>query len=356
MKGTVFCAGFVVALLGVCAPGLTRHAEARISLEKCTLCHGKPEFRKILVDGKIRELFVTGDSLKGTVHEKKTCVDCHFDIGEIPHRERPRRVNCTHCHYKGNAEGAPQSDGYLAYFESVHGKAIALGNVKAPLCQDCHGSHAILKAKNEESAVSQKKVAETCGHCHIEIYAQYKTSIHGIAVAKGIKEAPSCTGCHGEHKIYAHSDPKSTVYSTHVAEQCSRCHGSISIMSKFGIEAEQVETYKESFHGVASQFGSRTVANCASCHGTHEIRPPDDPLSMVNPRNVPKTCGKCHPGASQNFAKGKIHVNPAKKEAGIIYYVSRFFKYLTLTVMVSLIIYIILDLRKKIVVRRKGEE
>jgi hypothetical protein len=344
MKGSVFCAGLVVALLGICAPGLTRHAEARISLEKCTLCHGKPEFRKILVDGKIRELFVTGDSLKGTVHEKKSCVDCHFDIGEIPHRERPRRVNCTHCHYKGNAEGAPQSDAYLAYFESVHGKAIAQGNAKAPLCQDCHGSHQILKVKNEGSQVSQRKVAETCGRCHIEIYAQYKTSIHGVALAKGIQEAPSCTGCHGEHKIYAHTDPKSTVYPTHVAEQCSKCHGSVSIMSKFGIETEQVATYKESFHGVASQFGSRTVANCASCHGTHDIRPAEDPLSSVNPKNVPTTCGKCHPGANPNFAVGKMHIDAKKKEAGIVYYVASFFKYLTIGTMLALIIHIALDM------------
>jgi DnaJ-class molecular chaperone len=253
-------------------------------------------------------------------------------------------VTCTHCHYKGNAEGAPQSDAVLAYFESVHGKAIARGNAKAPLCQDCHGNHFVLKVKNDASLVSQRKVAETCGRCHIEIYAQYKTSIHGVAVAQGIREAPSCTGCHGEHMIYSPKDPKSTVYATHVAEQCSKCHGSISIMSKFGIETEQVSTYKESFHGVASQFGSRTVANCASCHGTHDIRPPQDPLSSVNPKNVPKTCGKCHPGANPNFAVGKMHIDAKKKEAGIVYYVASFFKYLTIGTMLALIVHIFLDM------------
>lgn len=319
-------------------------AAAAVSLEKCTLCHGKPEFRKILVDGKVRDLFATGESLKGSVHEKKTCVDCHFDVSEIPHRDRPRRVTCTHCHYKGNAEGAPQSDAYLEYFESVHGRAIARGNAKAPLCQDCHGGHGIRKVKDAESAVSRFRVAETCGRCHIEIYAQYKTSIHGVAVAKGIGEAPSCTGCHGEHKIFAHTDPKSKVYATHVAEQCSTCHASVSIMSKFGIETEQVATYEESFHGVAGKFGSRTVANCASCHGTHDIRPSADPLSSVNPKNVPKTCGKCHPGANPNFAVGKMHVDAKKKESGVIYYTAQFFKFLTIGTMLALIAHIILDM------------
>ncbi len=343
MNGKFFRAVILMAL-GIAAQGIPTPAEARISLEKCTLCHGKTEFRKILVDGKVRELFVTADTLKGSVHEKKSCVDCHFDVSEIPHRERPKRVACTHCHYKGNPEGAPQSDAYLEYFASVHGQAIAKGNAKAPLCQDCHGDHAIRKVKNVESAVSRFKVAETCGRCHIEIYAQYKTSIHGVALGKGIAEAPSCTGCHGEHGILAHLDPKSTVYATHVADQCSKCHASISIMGKFGIETEQVATYKESFHGVASKFGSRTVANCASCHGTHDIRPPDDPLSMVNPRNVPKTCGKCHPGANPNFAVGKMHVDAKKKEAGIVYYTAQFFKYLTIGTMLALIAHIFLDM------------
>ncbi len=342
MRKSAFAAVFLLGFALLAVPG--RDARASISMEKCTLCHGKPEFRKLLVHGAIRDVFVTGDSLKGSVHEKKVCTDCHFDVSEIPHRERPKRVTCTHCHFKGNKEGAPQSDNVLAYFESVHGKAIAAGNAKAPLCQDCHGDHQIFKAGNPESTVSRFKVAETCGRCHMEFYAKYKTSIHGIALEEGVAEAPSCTGCHGEHRIYAHTDPKSTVFPTHVSEQCSKCHASITIMSKFGIEAEQVATYNESFHGVASKFGSRTVANCASCHGVHDIRPPEDPFSMVHPRNIPETCGKCHPGASANFAKGKIHVDAKKKESGIIYWTATFFKYLTIGTMLALIVHIFLDM------------
>jgi len=342
MRKFVVAAAILLGCAVLAAPA--PDARAAISLEKCTLCHGKPEFRKLLVNGSIRDLFATEDSLKGSVHEKKVCTDCHFDVSEIPHRERPKRVTCTHCHFKGNKEGAPQSDNVLAYFDSAHGKAIAAGNTKAPLCQDCHGDHQILKVKDPGSKVSRFHVAETCGRCHMEIYAKYKASIHGVAVARGVAEAPSCTGCHGEHRIYSRTDPKSTVYPTHVSEQCSKCHASIAIMSKFGIEAEQVATYNESFHGVANKFGSRTVANCSSCHGVHDIRPPDDPLSSVNARNIPKTCGKCHPGATANFAVGKIHVDAKKKEAGIIYWTATFFKYLTIGTMLALIVHIFLDM------------
>jgi hypothetical protein len=57
------------------------------------------------------------------------------------------------------------------------------------------------------------------------------------------------------------------------------------------------------------------VANCASCHGFHDVRTSSDPQSPINPGNLSKTCGKCHPGAGANFAKGKIHVVSTKTES-----------------------------------------
>ena len=70
MRGRFFAAWIFIAL-GACAQGLFSPAEARISLEKCTLCHGKPEFRKILVDGQIRDLFATGTALRDPFTRRK---------------------------------------------------------------------------------------------------------------------------------------------------------------------------------------------------------------------------------------------------------------------------------------------
>jgi len=50
------------------------------------------------------------------------------------------------------------------------------------------------------------------------------------------------------------------------------------------------------------------AANCASCHGVHNIFPPSDPRSTINPKNLAKTCGACHPGAGTTFAIGPVHV------------------------------------------------
>ena len=74
------------------------------------------------------------------------------------------------------------------------------------------------------------------------------------------------------------------------------------------VAGERVKSYRDSYHGLASQLGSKVVANCASCHGVHNIFPSTDVRSMIHPANLARTCGQCHVGASENFAKGRIHL------------------------------------------------
>ncbi|OGL46812.1 MAG: hypothetical protein A2149_05370 [Candidatus Schekmanbacteria bacterium RBG_16_38_11] len=328
--------------------GYTAELKNGAELKKCTTCHGKPGFSKVLENGKILDLYIDEKILRNSVHGKKECTDCHVDITEIPHRGEIKAVNCSkQCHFIGNTSGAPQTDKYIEYKNSVHGKEFFAGNKKAPVCQDCHGTHNIFKPSNGLSQVSRHNLPRTCAKCHLNIYIEYKESIHGVMFEKGNKDVPVCTNCHGEHNIRRPEDPLSTVSKGNTAFACSKCHSKVEIMKKYGIETEQVETFKESFHGVASEFGSKTVANCASCHGVHDIRPSTDPKSSINKANIPKTCGKCHPGANINFAKGKIHVNPKVKEAGIIYYVSQGFKWLTILTMVGLVTHIFLDLYRR---------
>lgn len=68
---------------------------------------------------------------------------------------------------------------------------------------------------------------------------------------------------------------------------------------------------RESFHGLANREGSLTAANCASCHGIHNIFRSNDPRSSVNAANVAKTCGQCHKGVNEQFAIGPVHVQIA---------------------------------------------
>lgn len=323
--------------------------EARAEMiPKCAICHGKPDFKKVLPTGEIKTLYVKGKEIKASIHAGKSCNDCHADVTEIPHHSTPQKVNCTRCHYRGNPAGAPQNVNYEAFRQSVHGQAVQAGNPKAPVCQDCHGTHLIQPHTVPASTINRQNIPSLCGQCHIESYAVFRESVHGHAlINQNNPDVPVCTNCHGEHNIRGPKDPGSTVFSTNISQSCSRCHAAVEIMSKYGIKSEQVATFQGSFHGVAGKFGSRTVANCASCHGYHDIRGVDDPKSAVYIKNIPETCGKCHEGANINYARGKIHVDAKKKEAGIIYYVATFFKWLTISTMVGLIVHIFLDLNRR---------
>jgi len=314
----------------------------------CDICHAKPGFKRVLKSGRTQSLYVDREQIEASVHKEKACIDCHVDVLEIPHTVPPQHVNCTQCHYKGNTVGAPQTDIYQAYKESVHGTAVENGNPNAPSCQDCHGSHGIRGHGDASAQVARANIPLTCGGCHLEIYAEYQASIHGANAEAGNTDVPVCTDCHSEHGIRSHADPTSPTYTANISQTCSKCHGTEAIVGKYGIETEQVDSYDESFHGIAIKFGMRTVANCASCHGVHDIRSPADPASSVHIDNIPRTCGKCHEGANANFARGKMHVQPKNPDSGIIYYVASFFKWLTILTVCGLVAHILLDLVRQI--------
>ena len=249
------------------------------------------------------------------------CLDCHTRNGDAttiqPATESTSTINraniaetCGRCHGdKSVMRGSGISDRpFLSYRESVHAKAIARGNTAAAVCTDCHKSHDILPASNAQSSIAKINVPATCGKCHQMESAQFVQSVHGQAVARGVSRSPVCTDCHGIHKIEAPIDASTAAVSTAIAtDSCAKCHEGVALTQEFGVAGERVSSYKDSYHGLASRLGSKVVANCASCHGVHNILPSMDPKSMINSANLTQTCGQCHVGAGVNFTRGRIH-------------------------------------------------
>jgi len=68
-----------------------------------------------------------------------------------------------------------------------------------------------------------------------------------------------------------------------------------------------VAQYTESIHGKGLIDSGLTVtATCTSCHPAHQVLPASDPASSVHHENVPTTCGTCHHGIAETFARS-IH-------------------------------------------------
>lgn len=249
-----------------------------------------------------------GDKLKTGAHAAVPCGTCHVKHEEYPHPEKAPKPVCGSCHM------GQQRD----YSTGVHGQAAKSGNAGAPDCGVCHGpAH---EMKKPASVDFRKGVPDTCGMCHTEVVDQFKASVHGQAVAAGIPQAPICTDCHGEHSILAPKNENSPVHASHVRDTCARCHGDVRLAARFGLPPDRVASFDDSFHGLAAKSGSETVANCASCHGVHNILPSKDPKSMIHPKNLAATCGHCHKSAGSRFALGKIHWTGARGEpAGVRY-------------------------------------
>ncbi len=324
-------------------------------VRQCGICHGRPEFKQVDADGTVRTLWVDERQLATSVHAKWHCIDCHADVDRIPHPARLAPVNCQRCHFPGNPVGAPEEVNYEGYLKSVHGRLRQAGNAKAPACQDCHGAHGVSKHTEVTALVHPRNVPKTCGRCHVQTFAEYITSAHGVALLQnGNIEAPSCSSCHGEHGILPAKEDASPVSATHIPETCSNCHGMTAFNLRYGIPINPVRTFRHTFHGIANELGSTRVANCASCHTAHNVLAASDPRSSVNPANIPATCGKvgCHPGANANYARGRFHIDPSTRDAGIIYWVALFFKILTFSTLAALGAHILLDLVKKLRQRR----
>ncbi|MBT8401810.1 MAG: cytochrome b/b6 domain-containing protein, partial [Rhodothermia bacterium] len=126
-----------------------------------------------------------------------------------------------------------------------------------------------------------------------------------------------------EHSIVEHARSDSPVAAANVSEQvCSPCHNSYKLSSKYGFASGRPASFSDSYHGLASRFGSAETANCTSCHGVHDIWPSTDTRSRVHPVNLSSTCGDCHPGANENFARGSVHVVRTPEGNQILYWIS----------------------------------
>ena len=271
----------------------------------CLECHLDKTLVKTNANGRAILLFVDEAKLRASVHATNTCISCHSDL-TTKHPDdniAAKPVDCRQCHER-------QTDSYGA---SVHGRAVKGGDASAATCQDCHDSHEISSPTSPASPLHFSHQAATCGACHEQEAKDFAASVHGKALAVGVRDAPTCTDCHSEHNIQALKD----VSPMKVSEQiCSRCHASERLNTKYNLPQDRVKTFFESYHGLATAYGSTVAANCASCHGYHKVLPSSDPASTINQAHIMETCGKCHPGANEKFTSGKIHVDNAAATSG----------------------------------------
>lgn len=285
---------------------------AELTPAKCATCHADEvkQFRQS----------IHGQAAAKGDPDAPNCISCHGPVHQIQASgeaiatvaKKNLPNTCAACHSNPqflSRHRIPIAHPVELYRQSVHGRAVVNGDGAAATCSDCHGSHDILPARDARSKVNHYNIPTTCGQCHTDIAKTYTESVHGQAMTAGLPGAPVCVDCHGEHLILAPKDSASLVNASRVSMvTCGRCHGDERLALRYNLAADRVPSFADSYHGLAMRGGSQSVANCASCHGVHNIFRSADARSTVNAANLPKTCGNCHAGAGDHFAIGAVHV------------------------------------------------
>ena len=159
----------------------------------CTSCHGNAH-----------EIFPKTDARSAVypLNIPKTCGQCHSD-GAMATRK-----------------GLPSV--YPHYMDSIHGFALSKeGLLVAANCQSCHGSHGILSHKDPKSPTFKANIPKTCGTCHAKINDEFQRGSHGQGIAKGDLKAPVCSDCHTAHAILQPTESAFRMQSTPI---CGSCH------------------------------------------------------------------------------------------------------------------------------------
>jgi formate dehydrogenase gamma subunit len=336
-------------------------AAAQTAPAKCAQCHADEvkEFRQSIHG----QAAAAGDA------DAPHCGSCHGPVHQIqvssdaasPVAKKNLPDTCASCHSNQqflSRHKIPFAHPVELYRLSVHGRAVLDGNEAAATCSDCHGSHGIFPPRDARSKINHWNIPTTCGQCHADIAKTYLESVHGQAMKASVSDAPVCSDCHGEHLILGPKEPASLVNAARVSmATCGRCHSDERLESRYNLPANRVPSYADSYHGLAMREGSQTVANCASCHGVHNIFRSTDPRSTVNAANLAKTCGNCHAGAGDHFIIGPVHVQTATGPAHPVVRWIRWTYWLLIPLTLGfMIVHNLLDFLSKLIRRQPRHE
>ena len=202
----------------------TRSAVYPLNIPKtCGACHGNDAMAKKHGLPNVYPLYL--DSIHGFALSKEgllvaaNCQSCHGSHHILSHTD-PLSPTC-----KANIPkmcGTCHAGITANYMGGVHGKAVAAGDLKAPVCSDCHTAHAIQQPTADAFRMQSTPI---CGSCHKEKLSTYHDTFHSqLGSLGGYVETARCWDCHGAHEVLPASDPRSPVAKANLVATCGRCH------------------------------------------------------------------------------------------------------------------------------------
>jgi predicted CXXCH cytochrome family protein len=293
------------------AHAILPHTDPRSSIahanvaRTCTQCHGDIE--------RVHRKVIEGRLWEEAPQRIPVCVECHapHEVRKVFYDAGAANRDCLRCHGEP-ALAAVRAGRRLSLF--VDERSFAAGAHGKVACAQCHSEVAPAHERPCDAITRQVD----CAVCHAEPSARYRRSIHGRLAERGDRDAPACLDCHDRHATASYRSPLSPTFARNVPDLCARCHraGERAAVRIATEVPDIVLSYADSIHGRGlTESGLVVTATCVNCHSSHGELPPDDPDSTVNPANLPATCGQCHHGVAESFAKS-VHATGAP-QAGV---------------------------------------
>ena len=210
------------------AAGFKGHIERAQIPSLCAKCHSDAEYMRgfdpLLRTDQFSEYQTSmhGKLLaKGDTHVA-VCTDCHTMHSIRPPNDPQSSVypvnvaqTCAHCHADENymKQYKIPINQFALYSTSVHHHALTVqGDVSAPTCSTCHGSHGA-------SPPGVASVQNICSTCHVFQAQLFNSGPHkDVFSAMGL---PGCITCHSNHGI---QHPTDAMIGTGQGAVCTNCH------------------------------------------------------------------------------------------------------------------------------------
>ncbi len=271
------------------------------SIPTCSDCHGKHE-----VSWKGQPRQVCGvchqDVLNEFLHSAHwdeetqtsdvTCVSCHS-----PHNKHEREdytpsewkiritESCRDCH----------SENVTNYDLSGHYREVLSGNLKAPICSDCHTRHQVLSPRDPESAVSVARLDMVCTNCH----AGYEASIHRPNEGDDPR-LETCVVCHTGHETEMVGTAATSIFDVKLDQVCLRCH-------EANLITDDQDAHGRIHRDELAKVAAGEASNCGDCHTYHFMAP-----EHVSDHALEKSCADCHPKEQAQYEQSTHFISNEK--------------------------------------------
>lgn len=261
----------------------------------CLACHSNEGLKKDLGEGKTLSLHIPGEAFAKSVHAAVGCTGCHTDVKLDKHPGAARNIESTRDYSVAMVEVCRgcHADVFKQQEGSIHATRLLKGNRWAPVCTDCHGSH----------AVSPKTAYDTCVACHEEAMGAHQKWLPNAGLHL---EVVSCAACHApgaqrmvDLRLYDGA-AKRWVSEAADAPYFEKLARSVDV-DRNGIDATEL-------WNLMGQINRDGVVPPKTLRGRIELRTGVEAHRLSDKTMAIKDCASCHRQGAEPFQKVTVSI------------------------------------------------